>query len=52
MKTIAKYIRIRWMTLMGISMQDIEYHIKNDPPTSVYEELKQYLSILYIETRL
>jgi hypothetical protein len=34
-------LRIQWMTEWGLDMEEIQYHLQDDPPTSTEEEQKQ-----------
>ncbi len=45
----AEEIRRHWMELMGMSQEDIKYHLINDPPTDPDEELAQYNAMFRIQ---
>jgi len=38
---LAKAIRIQWMKEMGLDWDEIEESLRDDPPVSVDEEMKQ-----------
>ncbi len=42
-------VRCAWMEMMGMGKDDIAYHLANDPPTDLDEELTQYNAICSIQ---
>ncbi len=45
----AEQVRRAWMEMMGMSDEDIEYHLVNDPPTDLDEELTQYNAMCRVQ---
>ncbi len=49
---MAVRVRRLWQSQIGMDPQEVVYHLVNDPPTELLEEIGQYESVLRLEETL